>query len=68
MLVGCNQKRKGVVNGCFYQALAVTEEETTLLHMDAAEATEPTEPAPPEDDDSDVDMSVSDVTRPPKPP
>ena len=38
VLVGCNQKKKGVVNGCFYKVLAVDEQQTTLLNLDTADA------------------------------
>ena len=38
VLVGCNQRKKGVVNGCFYKVLAFNEDETTLLNLDASEA------------------------------
>ena len=38
VLVGCNQKKNGIVNGCFYKVLAVTEAETVLLNLDASEA------------------------------
>ena len=38
MLAGCNQKRKGIANGCFYKVLAVNEAETVLLNLDASEA------------------------------
>jgi hypothetical protein len=67
VLVGCNQKKKGVVNGCFYKVLAFNEDETTLLNLDASEAqsNEPTESETDETDENENDtMSepVSDIT------
>jgi hypothetical protein len=67
VLVGCNQKKKGVVNGCFYKVITFNEDETTLLNLDASEAqvTEPTESETDETDENENDtMSepISDIT------
>jgi len=56
--VGCNQTRKGVVNGCFYKVLAVDETQTTLLNMDATEPDTQHE----DSDDKSETASASDTT------
>ena len=68
VLVGCSQKKRGVVNGCFYKALAFDECETTSLTMDASEAAhnarssadEPTE-LKPDETESETDETESET-------